>query len=354
MMPTTMKAAVMQDIGRIVIEELPVPKPLKDEVIIQVKAVGICGSDVHLFAHGRIGPYIVKPPYILGHEASGEVVAIGEETTNLKPGDRITMEPGVPCGRCEYCRSGHYNLCREVVFWAAPPVQGVLSEYITHKANFCYKIADNIPFDVASMAEPLSVGIYAAQRGKVSPGKTIAILGMGPIGQATLQSVIAFGGKNIIVNDIIESRLELARKMGAKVIVNSKMRDIKKVVSDLTDDIGVDLVIETAGATETLVNAVYIAKNGGTIVMVGNPKPEVPYPLLSLVQKELTVLGSFRYANTYPTAIDILSSGRINLKSLISHHYPLNKSQEAFELVRDHKNECMKVIINVDETLPFA
>jgi L-iditol 2-dehydrogenase len=350
MLPTVMKAAVMQDIGKIKINDLPVPKPSRDEVLIKVKAVGICGSDVHLFAHGRIGPHVVVPPYVLGHEASGEIAAVGDAVTNLKAGDRITMEPGIPCGKCEHCRSGHYNLCRYVVFWAAPPVQGVLAEYITHKADFCYKIADTVPFDVASMAEPLSVGIYAVRRGKVMPGKTVAILGMGPIGQTTLLSALAFGTNNIIACDIVENRLKIAQKMGAKLTLNSTKQDLKKAVSNFTEGTGVDLVIETAGAMETAAEAVHIVKSGGTIVMVGNPpESKVFYPLLSVVERELTVLGSFRYINTYPTAVDILASEKFDFKSLITNHYPLSKAQEAFELVRDRKNDCMKVIINMDE-----
>jgi len=350
MVPLTMKAAMMQGNNEITIEELPVPQPAGDEALIQIKAVGVCGSDVHLFAHGGIGSCIVRPPYILGHEAAGQVVAVGDEVTGLKPGDRITMEPGIPCGQCEHCKSGQYNLCRSVIFWAAPPVPGVLAEYVTHKAGYCYKVADHVPFDVASLAEPLAVGIYAAKRGKAAPGKSVAILGMGPIGQTVLQSVLAYGASNILVSDLVESRLQVARRMGARVTVNTTREDIKEVVAKLTDGNGVDLVIESAGAARAAVDAVHIAKSGGTIVMVGNPPDtDVAYPLLDLVSRELTLLGSFRYANIYPIAIDVLATHTANFKELISHHYPLNRSQEAFEMVRDHKNECMKVVINVDE-----
>lgn len=350
MIPKTMKAAMMQGVNTITIAELPVPKPARDEVLIQIKAVGVCGSDVHLFAHGGIGPYIVHPPYILGHEASGQVVEVGSEVKDLKPGDRITMEPGVPCGQCEHCKSGKYNLCPRVIFWAAPPVPGVLAEYVTHKASYCYKIPDHVPYDVASMAEPLAVGIYAAKRGQAAPGKTVAILGMGPIGQTVLQSVLAYGARNIIVSDIVASRLEVACKFGARTAVNATQEDIKQVVAKLTDGMGVDLVVESSGSARGAVDAVAITKNGGTIVAVGNPPDaDVPYPLLDLVSRELTLLGSFRYANIYPIAVDVLSTNTENFRELISHHYPLERTQAAFEMVRDHKNECMKVVVEVTE-----
>jgi L-iditol 2-dehydrogenase len=345
--PKTMKAAYMQGVGNITVEETSVPVPGDDELLIRVKAVGICGSDVHLFAHGSLGPYVVHPPYILGHEASGEVAAVGKNVESFKPGDKIAMEPGVPCGKCEHCRSGAYNLCLEVVFWAAPPVPGVLAEYITHKAEFCFPIASSVPFATASLAEPLSVGVYAAQRAVAGPGKTVAVLGLGPIGQITLQALKSFGVTELFGSDVLDNRVQTASNLGCKSAINSGKSDIHEEAQKFNRGKGFDIVIETAGAIPTLKQAVHLSKNGGMIVLVGNPPEEEPaFPIMEVVQREITITGSFRYANTYPTVVDILASNK-NLPALISHKFPLSKTQEAFELVRDRRNECMKVVVEI-------
>ena len=348
MKPKTMKAAIMERVGRITIEEMPVPEPSPGEVLIRIKKVGICGSDVHYFVYGKIGTHVVKPPFILGHEASGEVAGVGEGVLGLRPGDRITMEPGIPCGHCKACRTGHYNLCPDMKFWATPPVQGVLSEYAVHKADFCYRIPDTVSFEEASMAEPLSVGIYAAQRAGANPGKTVAILGAGPIGQLALQSFLAFGVGQTIVSDVVETRIELAKKLGAKVVVNAMKEDIKRVVAEHTNNEGVDIVVETAGSVETAKDSIYIARAGGTVLQIGNPPEiEISYPLLKVVDKELTILGNFRYANCYPTAIEALSNGKVDVRSLISHRFLFDETHEAFVFAHGHKSECMKVVIDV-------
>lgn len=347
MIQQKMRAAFMQDKGKITLDSVDVPEPLNHEVLIRLKAVGVCGSDVHLFCHGGIGDSRVIPPYMLGHEASGEVVAIGRDVKSLKVGDRVVMEPGIPCGNCEFCLSGRYNLCPEMKFWAAPPVQGVLCEYTKHKESFCYKIREAVKFDVASLAEPLSVGVYAAQRANVGPGKTVAILGAGPIGQTALQAVLGFGVTAVMVSDIIENRLKLARQLNAEITVNSKTDDIVVQSREFTGKKGFDVVIETSGSSQALSNAVNIAKNGATIVLIGslqNVEPDIP--IIKAVFKELRILGSYRYCNTYPIVVDILASNP-NLKKLITHHFPLERVQEAFEFVRDHKDDCMKVIIDI-------
>ena len=345
--PKKMKAAYMQGVGKITVEETDVPAPGNNELLIRVKAVGICGSDVHLFAHGGLGPFIVHPPYILGHEASGEVAAVGSDVEGFTVGDKITMEPGVPCGKCEHCRRGAYNLCPHVVFWAAPPVPGVLAEYITHKAEFCYKVDPSVSFPTASLAEPLSVGVYAAQRAIASPGKSVAVLGLGPIGQIAIQALKSFGVTELFASDILDNRVKAATELGCKRVINSAKTDILDESKNFTDGKGFDIVVETAGAVPTTVQAVHIAKNGGMVVLVGNPPEEEPsFPVLEVVQREITVTGSFRYANTYPTVVDILAANE-NLPKLISHKFPLEKTQEAFELVRDKRNECMKVVVEL-------
>ena len=347
MIPRKMKAAFMQEKGRITLDTIDVPEPAAQEVLIKLKAVGVCGSDVHLFSHGGIGDFQVTPPYMLGHEAAGEVVALGEGVDSFTVGDRIVMEPGIPCGRCEFCLSGRYNLCPEMKFWAAPPVQGVLCEYTTHKAAFCYKIKGAVDFDVASLAEPLSVGVYATQRAHVGPGKTVAIIGMGPIGQTALQAVLSFGATSVMVSDIVENRLKLARQLHAQMGVNSTTDNLTARAREFTAEKGFDVVIETSGASRSLSDAVTIAKNGATIVLIGSlQKVEPDIPIIKAVFKELQILGSYRYCNTYPVVMDILASNP-NFKRLISHSFPLEKTQQAFEFARDHKDECMKVVIDI-------
>jgi L-iditol 2-dehydrogenase len=347
MIPRKMRAAYMQEEGRIELDTTDVPEVFDQQVLVRVRAVGICASDVHSFSHGVTGEDKMPLPYILGHEASGEIVATGKLVKALKTGDRVVMEPGVPCGRCEFCRSGRYNLCKEIRFWASPPVNGVLCEYTAHEAAYCYKIKGDIAFDVASLAEPLSVGVYAAQRAKVAPGKTVAILGMGPIGQTALQAVQGFGATAVMVSDVVENRLKLARQLGAQMAVNSGTDDVEALGGAFTGGEGFDVVVEASGSAQALSDAVNIAKNGATIVLIGNlRKVESDFPIVKAVFKELQILGSYRYCNTFPTVVDILAANP-NMARLITHHFQLEECQRAFEFARDNKADCMKVVVEI-------
>ena len=226
-------------------------------------------------------------------------------------------------------------------------MQGVLSEYVTHDAHFCYKIPDHVSFDVAALAEPMSVGVYAAQRAVASPGKTAAILGAGPIGQLTLQSCFAFGMNRVIITDVEKTRLDIAMKSGAKAVVDAGRENTYEAVMAYTKNEGVDIVFETAGTIQTIKDSVRVAKRGGTIVQVGNPpEVEVPFPLLELLEKEVLLLGSFRYVNCFPKVVDILSSGRVEFNHLISHRFPPEEANEAFTLASKRKQDCMKIMIN--------
>ena len=209
-MEGTMKTAVMTDIMQAEIQERPIPQPKDDEVLVKVEYVGICGSDLHYYESGRIGDFVVKPPFVLGHEAGGTVVEVGANVKNLKVGDRVAMEPGKTCGQCEFCKSGKYNLCEDVVFFATPPVDGVFQEYVAHEAGLCFKLPDNVSTLEGALIEPLAVGMHAARQGEAKLGQTAVVTGAGCIGLVTLLSLKAMGVTKVIVVDVMETRLQNA------------------------------------------------------------------------------------------------------------------------------------------------
>ena len=218
------KTFYMTDLEKLEVGEAPMPKVGPDDVMIKVQSVGVCGSDLHYYHTGSIGNFIVKPPFILGHEAAGIIEEVGENVKNLKPGDRVCMEPGVPCMKCEECLTGHYNLCKDVKFWATPPYDGVLSEHISHPAAFTFKIPDNMSFTEGALVEPLAIGLHACNTGNVKLGQTVVIVGAGCIGLVTLLAAKAYGATQIIVGDVLDKRLEKARELGA-ITVNTKDDD---------------------------------------------------------------------------------------------------------------------------------
>lgn len=334
------KAFYMTGIEKLEQGEAPMPSVKPDGVIIKLKAVGICGSDLHYYTHGRIGDCIVEPPFILGHECAGEVVEVGSEVTNLKVGDRVCMEPGVPCYKCDLCLEGKYNLCRSLHFWATPPDQGCLCEYVAHPAAFTFKIPDNMSYVEGALVEPLAVGLHACNRANVRMGDTVAIIGAGCIGLVTLMSAKSMGATKIIVGDVNEKRLEKAAELGA-ITVNTEKEDYVKKVMELTGGHGADIVIDCAGFTPTFKQAVDAIKYGGVIVMVGlggEKLDDLDNNLLSV--KELDVRWVFRYRNVYPMAINAVSSGIINLKSIVSHSFEFEETDVAYAT-------CTKDIRNV-------
>lgn len=345
-----MKAAVMKGLRHIEIEELPMPVPKEHEVLIRIRSVGVCGSDVHYFVEGRIGDFVVQPPFILGHECSGEVVEVGKGVRDLKPGDRVTMEPGIPCGRCEFCRSGRYNLCPEVIFWATPPVNGTFCEYVVHPAHFTYPIAPEVSFDEAALVEPFAVGMYAVHRAQAKPGDVALVLGSGPIGLVTVQALSVRGITEIIAVDIVDMRLEKARELGAKHVVNAAREDVREVVLSLTQGKGANVVFETAGSVQTAQLTVDLARRGGRVVLVGLPSmTHFDFGVLKILDKELDVLGVFRYANMYRGCVDLLNNRRVNLKTLITHRFPLEKTQDALLFAHEHKAESIKVMVTLGD-----
>lgn len=342
-------AVYMQGTNNMVTKEVPVPAPGANEVLIRIKVVGICGSDIHYYQHGRIGNFIVNGDFILGHESAGEVVEIGEEVKNLKVGDRVALEPGKTCGKCKYCKEGKYNLCSHVEFFATPPFHGVFTNFVVQPEDMCFKLPDNVSFMEGALVEPLAVGLHASGMGEVKLGDTVVIFGAGCIGLVTLLSCKARGASNVYVVDVLENRLETARKLGADDVINAKECNVIKRIEELTDSQGASVVIETAGAEITVKNTADVVSRGGTIVLVGmTPKDETCFNFMELMGKEAQIKTIFRYRNLYPVAISAISSGAINVKNIVSHEFDFDSIKDAFDYVVNNTACVVKAIINID------
>ena len=325
--------------------EAPMPVMGPDDVIIRIQSVGVCGSDLHYYSKGSIGNFIVKFPFVLGHEAAGVITEVGENVKTLKPGDRVCMEPGIPCMKCEECLTGHYNLCKDVKFWATPPYDGVLSEYVAHPAAFTFKIPDNMSFTEGALVEPLAIGLHACNTGGVKLGQTVAIVGAGCIGLVTLLAAKAYGATQIIVGDVLDKRLDKARDLGA-IPVNTKETDLAQKVMELTSGRGADVCIDCAGFTPTVDACLSAAKPAGMVVIVGMGEDRVNGFNTSIMStKELTVKSIFRYRNLYPTAINAIADGRINVGAIVSHRFTFDDTINAFATcTRDIRNVVKGVI----------
>lgn len=349
-MADKMRVAVMTGVGKVELRERDIPVPRADEALIKIEYVGVCGSDLHYYEAGGIGANIVKPPFVLGHEAGGEVVAVGEAVTHLKAGDRVALEPGKTCGTCEFCKTGRYNLCPDVIFFATPPVDGVFQDYVTHQADLCFKIPDNMDTMEAALIEPLAVGFHAARQGGAEAGQTAVVTGAGCIGFVSMMALQAMGVSKVIVVDIMPKRLEKALELGAWAVINGKERDVAAEVMRLTDGRGADLVIETAGSEITTRQAIHFTKKGATIVLVGySPTGNITLPIGLAIDKEQTFKTVFRYRHIYPLAIEAVASGKVNLKRIVSNIFSLDQIQEAMDQSVANKADIIKSVIKVME-----
>ncbi|MCI8861521.1 MAG: NAD(P)-dependent alcohol dehydrogenase [Lachnospiraceae bacterium] len=345
-----MKTAVMEGIGKMGFEERSIPTPKADEVLVKLDYVGICGSDLHYYETGAIGDYVVKPPFVLGHEPGGVVVEVGENVRHLKTGDRVALEPGKTCGHCEFCKEGKYNLCPDVVFFATPPVDGVFQEYVAHEANLCFKLPDNVSTLEGALIEPLAVGFHAAIQGDAHLGQKAVVMGAGCIGLVTMMALKARGVSQVYVVDIMEKRLEKALELGADGVINGAQEDVEKRALELTDGKGMDLVVETAGTEITTRQAIRIAKKGSNIVLVGYGKTgEMTLPMSLVLDKELTFKTVFRYRHIYPLAIDAVASGKVNLKGIVTDIFPLEEAQKAMDYSVNNKADIVKAVIKISE-----
>ncbi|CAH1173524.1 unnamed protein product [Phaedon cochleariae] len=330
------------------LEQRPIPVPRDNQVLLQMEVVGICGSDVSYLAKGVCGPFVVKDPMVIGHEASGTVVECGKNVKNLQVGDRVAIEPGVPCRICQLCKSGSYHLCQDLFFCATPPDDGNLSRYYCHDADFCWKLPDNMDMEEGAIMEPLSVGVHACKRANIKIGDVCLITGAGPIGLVTLLAAKAMGASKIVITDILDVKLKMAKQLGADYTI--------KIDGSLTEDQIVSKVIELLGqepnasmdctGVEACVR-ICVKSTGlaGVVVLVGLGKLEMTLPLANALIKEVDVRGVFRYCNDYPTAIEMVRSGRINVKPLVTHRYRIEDTLKAFHTARTQEGDPIKVLI---------
>ena len=343
-----MKVAVMTGIGKIGYERRPVPEPQDDEVLVKLEYVGICGSDLHYYESGAIGGYVVKPPFVLGHEPGGIVVKTGKNVRGLKAGDKVALEPGKTCGHCEFCRQGKYNLCPDVVFFATPPVDGVFAEYVAHKADLCFKLPENVSTMEGALIEPLAVGFHAAMQGGARFGQRALVFGAGCIGLVSLLALKALGVSEVYVVDVVASRLQKAEQLGASAVVNGAEEDVAARLAELTGGEGIDLAIETSGSETAANQAIGAAKKGSVIVFVGYGRTGRTTLSMSLaLDKELTFKTVFRYRHIYPLAIRAVAEGRVNLKGVVSHVFGFDELQRAMDLSVSDKERIVNAVVKI-------
>jgi len=342
------KAIYMSGTYNMVWKEIPVPEIKDNEVLVKIEAVGICGSDVHYYQHGKIGDFIVEGDLILGHESAGEVVAVGKNVKSLKIGDKVALEPGKTCGKCEFCKSGLYNLCPDVEFFATPPYHGVLTNYVAHPEDMCFKLPENVSTVEGALVEPLSVGLHATGQGGVKLGDTVVIFGVGCIGLCSLLSSKARGASTIIAVDVLGKRLEKAKELGATHVINAREVNVIEEIMKITDGKGAHVVLETAGNVITVQQTVDAVKRGGTIVMVGMaPQDIIEFNFARLMNKEAQIKTVFRYRNLYPVAINAIASGAIDIKRIVSHEFDFENTKEAFDFVISNPKDVIKAVIRI-------
>lgn len=344
-----MKLAVMKEKRRVVIEEHPVPEIKPDEVLIRIGAAGVCGSDLHYYTEGKIGDVEVEMPFILGHEVSGIIEKVGSEVVDRKPGELVAIEPGIPCGNCEFCRSGHYNLCPEVRFLATPPVAGAFGEYVAYPAKWVFPLPKGMNAEEGALIEPLAVGMHAAEIAGAALGDTAFIFGCGCIGLTALMALKSRGVTEVYMSDVIPGRIEKALELGAKKVFDASKDNVAEEIQRLTNGRGVDSVYEMTGSRQALFQTVELVRKGGIIVLVGLGSDSVmPYDFGKLIWNEVQIRTCFRYKNIYPKAIRAIASGTIDVSGLVSDRVKLSELPQALEYHVEHKADIIKMVVEME------
>lgn len=343
--------AVLYGVEDLRLEQRPIPTPKDDEVLLEMDSVGICGSDVHYLVHGRIGDFVVRKPMVIGHEASGVIAKVGSRVSNVRVGDRVAIEPGYGCRVCDYCKGGRYNLCPDMIFCATPPYDGNLTRFYTHPADFCHKLPDHVTMEEGALLEPLAVGVHACRRACVGLGSEVLILGAGPIGLVTLITAQAMGAGRIVMTDLLQNRLDVAKELGADgtlvVERGADEQDVVKKIHALFGGHAPDKTIDCSGAEATSRLSILATASGGCAVLVGMGPAEIKLPLVNALSREVDIRGVFRYCNDYPGALSLVASGKINVKRLITHHFNIEETAEAFNTSRNGLGGAIKVMIHV-------
>ncbi|KAL5811108.1 hypothetical protein ACOSQ4_027676 [Xanthoceras sorbifolium] len=345
-------AAWLVSLNTLKIQPFELPPLGPYDVRVRMKAVGICGSDVHYLKTMRCADFVVKEPMVIGHECAGIIEEVGSEVKTLVAGDRVALEPGISCWRCNQCKEGQYNLCPEMKFFASPPVHGSLANQVVHPADLCFKLPENVSLEEGAMCEPLSVGVHACRRANIGPEKNVLIMGAGPIGLVTLLSARAFGAPRIVIVDVDDYRLSVAKELGADDIVkvSTNMQDVTQEVEQIQKAMGagVDVSFDCAGFNKTMSTALSATRSGGKVCLVGMGHTEMTLPLTPAAAREVDVIGIFRYKNTWPLCLEFLRSGKIDVKPLITHRFGFSQKEveEAFETSASGST-AIKVMFNL-------
>ena len=344
-----MKALFLDKTDLLSLRDEPLLQPLGDnDVRIKIVNVGICGSDVHYYRHGRIGGFVVNEPMVLGHEASGTVVETGLAVKNLKVGDRVCMEPGIPDYGSRETLRGMYNLDPDVRFWATPPIHGCLRETIVHPANLTFKLPDNVSFEEGALVEPLAIGVHAAKKARIAPGDTALVLGAGTIGLVTALAAIAAGCSHVIVADSKQEKLDFIRDH-----YDARFSTFNVATGDLKAHIlaegGVDIVFEASGSPQAILSTTGFLVPGGKVVLIGMPQAPAPIDIVEAQCKEIEFLTIFRYANVYDRTIKYIASGQINVKPLITHRYDFANVENAFRFAATMPGDAIKIMIKLPD-----
>lgn len=340
------KAAYLLGKRKFVIDECEIPECKDDEVLVRIRAIGICGSDVHYFLDGRIGDQIVPEKFIIGHEASGEIFEAGKNVKSVKKGDRVVIEPGISCGICQWCVSGRPNLCPYVKFLGTPPFPGAFREFIVMPEKNVVKLPDDVSFAEGTLSEPLAIALYGVKLSNFLVGDSVAILGAGPIGLSVLFCCKNGGARKIFVTELIKERAEMARKLGADNVYLADKQDIVKEILDATQGRGVDISFDCAGKQETINQMLDVATIGGKAVIFGIPAEDNVYFDPHLVRrKQLPILSVRRSAFTTELALELMCKSEIKFSQIITHRFPLEKIQDALELVSSRSEGVIKAII---------
>lgn len=343
-----MKALILEKKGKLSLRDIESPSHLNpQDVKIKINTVGICGSDAHYYTHGKIGSFVVKEPMVLGHEASGDIVAVGSEVQNLKVGDRVCMEPGVPNPNSKESRLGLYNIDPAVRFWATPPIDGCLTKEVVHPAAYTYRLPKEISYAEGAMIEPFAVGMQAVIKAQIKPGDTACILGAGTIGMMVALAALAAGCSRIIISDMSSSKLNIIGKYDGIETVNLNETSMKKATLEKTSNWGADVVFECSGSAPALLEMSELVRPGGVAVLVGMPINPVPIDIVALQSREIRIETVFRYANIYDRAISLIASGKVDLKPLISATFSFEDSISAFERAAEHLPADVKIQIHI-------